>query len=235
MNLTVRHVAQLLAISERTVYRWIDQGTIPVYRVNDQYRFNRAELLEWATAHRLRVSADLFSEPESRDQPIPALSESLALGGICYRVEGADKSTVLRSIVEVMRLPEEVDRVWLLEMLLARESLGSTAIGDGLAIPHVRYPIVMHTPTPMVTLCFLDTPIDFGALDGQPVHALFTLISPTVRAHLNLLSRLAFVLRDEEVRQVLRHQARREEVLTAIRRVEQTMTGAAAAPKAGGA
>jgi mannitol/fructose-specific phosphotransferase system IIA component (Ntr-type) len=89
-----------------------------------------------------------------------------------------------------------VDREFLYKVLLARESLGSTGIGDGIAIPHVRNPIVLHLSRPIVTLCFLERPVDFGALDGQPVNTLFTLISPTVRAHLHLLSRLAFTLRD---------------------------------------
>ena len=80
-------------------------------------------------------------------------------------------------------------------MILARESLGSTGFGGGIAIPHVRNPIVLHIPRPMITLCFLETPIEFGAIDGMPVHTLFTLVSPTVRAHLHLLSRLTYGLR----------------------------------------
>ena len=49
MQLTVRDVARLLNVSEKTIYRWIKEASIPAYRVNEQYRFNRAELLEWAT------------------------------------------------------------------------------------------------------------------------------------------------------------------------------------------
>jgi hypothetical protein len=41
---------------------------------------------------------------------------------------------------------------------------------------------VMHIPRPMVTLCFLEQPVEFGAMDGQPVHTLFTIVSPTIRA-----------------------------------------------------
>jgi len=52
MQLTVRDAAKLLAVSEKTIYRWINQGSLPAYRVNEQYRFNRAELLEWATARK---------------------------------------------------------------------------------------------------------------------------------------------------------------------------------------
>ena len=116
--------------------------------------------------------------------------EALHAGGIHYRIGGSDKASVLHHVVETMRLPAEVDREFLYEVLLAREALGSTAIGDGIAIPHVRNPVILHLERPLITLCFLERPVDFGALDGQPVDTLFTLISPTVRAHLHLLSRL---------------------------------------------
>jgi PTS system nitrogen regulatory IIA component len=103
---------------------------------------------------------------------------------------------------------------------LARENLQSTGIGEGVAIPHVRNPIVLHVPRPIVTLCFLDQPIDFGALDGKPVHALFSLICPTVRAHLALLSRLAFALHDERFKRVIAERGPADEVLAEARRVE---------------
>lgn len=223
MNLLVRDAARILNVSERTIYRWIDQGVLPAYRVKDQYRFNRAELLEWATSRRINVSPEIFSEPESSANRQVTLLEALRTGGIHYRVEGSDKAAVLRSVVELLRLPEEVDREFLTQVLLARESLGSTGIGDGIAIPHVRNPVVLHVPYPSVTLCFLDHPIEFGALDGQPVSVLFTLISPTVRAHLQVLSRLAFVLRDPDVKPVLKRQGARDEIMSRIQQVESRL------------
>ena len=53
----IAHVAELLKVSEKTVYRWVNDRSLPGYRVSGQYRFNRAELLEWATAQRVNVSA----------------------------------------------------------------------------------------------------------------------------------------------------------------------------------
>ncbi len=220
MQLTVRDVSTLLKVSEKTVYRWVSQGILPAYRVSDQYRFNRAELLEWATSRKMNVSAELFDEPESSATPIPGLLEALQAGGIFYRIGGTDKESALRGVVEHMRLPEEVDRDFLLRVLLAREALQSTAIGDGIAIPHVRNPIVLHVTRPMVSLCFLERPVDFGALDGKPVFALFSLISPTVRAHLRLLSRLAFALNDSRFKDAVLRRASREEILAEARRVE---------------
>lgn len=229
MQLVVRDVARLFNVSEKTVYRWIDQGILPAYRINDQYRFNRAELLEWATSRRMNVSPEIFAEPESSATPLPGLVDALQAGGVFYRIGGTNKETVLRAVVETLRLPEEVDRDFLLRVLLAREALESTGIGDGIAIPHVRNPVVLHVSRPMVTLCFLEQAVDFGALDGKPVNIVFSLISPTVRAHLRLLSRLSFALQDSGFKAVIAQQGSRDEIFAEARRVEAGLRTAAAA------
>jgi nitrogen PTS system EIIA component len=234
MQLTVRDVAGLLNVSERTIYRWIKDGAIPAYRISEQYRFHRAEILEWATARRIGVSVEIFEEADAATHPMPSLSEALQAGGIAYRVGGTDKPAVLRAAVEAMRLPDEVDREHLLRVLVAREEMASTAIGDGIAIPHVRNPIVLHVPRSMVTLCFLERPVDFGALDGRPVHCLFTMASPTVRAHLHLLSRLAFALRDAGFQGAVRRQAFRDEILAELGRVEASLASVQPVQAAGG-
>lgn len=223
MQLTVRDVATLLNVSERTIYRWIKEKTIPAYRISEQYRFHRAELLEWATSRRIGVSAEIFRDADDASVRMPSLSEALLAGGIVYRLVGTDKESVLGAAVEAMHLPDEVDREQLLRVLVAREALASTGIGDGIAIPHVRNPIVLHVPRATITLCFLEKPVDFGALDGQPVHCLFTMVSPTVRAHLHLLSRLAFALRDPGFQGVIRRQGLRDEILAELRRVETSL------------
>lgn len=223
MNLTLRDVAEILNVSERTLYRWIDQEIIPAYRINEQYRFNRAELLAWATSRRLKVTDQLFLEPETSGTPPPSFSETLAAGGIFYRVDGRDKASALRAAVDLVKLPDDVDRNWVFEMLLARESLSSTGIGEAIAIPHVRYPIALHTPCPLLSLCFLENSIGFGALDGQPVRMLFVLLSPTIRGHLSLLSKLGFALRDLGFKSAVLREASREDILREARRMEAAL------------
>ena len=219
MQLSVKDAAMILNVTEKTVYRWIKQEIIPCYRINEQLRFNRSELLEWATSRRIQVHPDIFKEPET-NTPLPSLTDALKAGGVAYRIEGTDPASVLRSIVAVLMLQEEVDREFLYEVLLARETLGSTGIGDGIAIPHVRNPVVLHVTKPTVTLCFLENPIDFHAIDGKPVNILFTLISPSVRAHLHLLSRLGFVLHNPDFKALLHRQASREELLAGLAAAE---------------
>ena len=152
--------------------------------------------------------------------PVPGLAEALEAGGIFYGLGGTDKASALRAMVAHLRVPDELDREFLLHVLLARENLQSTGIGEGVAIPHVRNPIVLHIARPLITLCFLAKPVAFEALDGQPVHALFSLICPTVRAHLALLSRLAFALHDDRFKRVIADQGAPDDVLAEARRVE---------------
>ncbi|WP_422932130.1 PTS sugar transporter subunit IIA [Singulisphaera sp. PoT] len=220
MNLSVRDTAALLLVSEKTIYRWIKQQAIPAYRVQDQYRFNRAEILEWATSRRLNVSTEIYSEPEAAGLPVPSLLNALEAGGVFYRVSGSDKESALREVVEHLRLPPEVDREFLLRVLLAREAIAPTAIGDGIAIPHVRNPIVLHIDRPSLSLCFLENAIEYGALDGMPVNTLLTIMSPTTRAHLHLMAKLSFVLRDDAVKRAIREQAARRDILIEIGRAE---------------
>ena len=226
MQLSVRDAAGILNVSEKTIYRWIKQSVIPAYRINEQYRFNRTELLEWATSRRLQVSPSIFAEGETSSVPLPSLSEALKAGGVSYRVEGTDQASVLRSVVDSLKLPEEVDREFLYKVLLARETLGSTGIGDGIAIPHVRNPVVLHVSKPTVSLSFLERAIDFQALDGKPVNILFTLISPSVRAHLHLLSRLGFVLRDRAFKDALKREASRDVLMDCLTLAEQAISSA---------
>ena len=225
MWLTVRDVARLLEVSEKTVYRWVNQGRIPVYRVGEQYRFSRAEVQEWATAGKIGGTALLLEDPAGPSSETPRLSDALDSGGIAYRLGGKDRDGVLSALVAMLRLPEEVDRPFVYDVLRAREALGSTAIGDGIAIPHPRSPIVQHIARASVSLAFLEEPVDFGALDGKPVFALFTILSPSVRVHIHLLSRLVHALRDPDFRGAIARVASRDEIVRELSRVEATLPG----------
>lgn len=228
MQLTVRDVSRFLNTAESTVIRWIKQRGLPSQYVGGQYRFNRVDLLEWATANRIKVSVEVFDHLEGEDEPGPSLAAALEAGGIFYKIKDTNKELTLRSMVDVLPLPEEIDRELLLRLFLAREASATTAIGDGVALPHVRNPIVLHVERPMVTLCFLERPVDFGALDGKPVRVLFSLICPTMRTHLQTLSRLAYALHDEGFKAAVMRQAPREEILREASRVEESLTAPAA-------
>jgi PTS system nitrogen regulatory IIA component len=220
MELRVRDVAALFGVPEKRIQEWIKDKGLPNHRIGGQHRFNRAELLEWATARQVPLASEIFADPVNGSVRLPGLADALQAGGI-FHVEGvSDRPSVLQAIIRNMPLPEDTDREFLLELFLAREALASTGIGDGIAIPHVRNPVILQVPKAMITLCLLAEPIEFGALDGKPVHSLFTMISPTVKMHLHLLSRLAFALSVPEFKRAVNYGATAVRILSEARQVE---------------
>jgi PTS system nitrogen regulatory IIA component len=223
MQLNVREVSKLLKVSEKRVYDWISRGILRADRVNDQYRLHRSDLLERTSSREIDIPAEIFADIPSVGVPVPRLVDALRAGGIFYRLQGGDKPAVLRAMVNSLPLPSNSDRESIAQLLFAREALGSTAIGEGIAIPHVRRPILLNTSSPAISLCFLEKPVDFGAFDGQPVFAIFLLISPTARLHLHLLSRLSFALHDSQLKAALVRRAARDEILAEFERVERVV------------
>ena len=223
MQLTVRDVSRFMDVAEATVTRWIKQRGLPAQYVGGQYRFHRSELLEWATANQVKISLEMFDNFQADDEPAPTLVGALEAGGIFHNLLDTNKERALRALVQTLPLPEGMDRELLLRLLLAREEAASTGIGDGIALPHVRNPIVLHVSRPMVTLGFLERPVEFGALDGKPVHVLFSLICPTTRGHLQMLARLSHALHDARFKEVILRHGQRDEVLQEARRVETAL------------
>ena len=218
MELTLRDVTKLLNVTEDTILRWIEEHDLPATLVDGQYTFSKTALLEWATASKITLSSALFREPDA--SAMPTLAEALAAGGIIHHVAVEDKESALQDVVRRMTLPDLVDRQFLLSVLLAREAAASTGIGDGIAFPHVRNPIVLQVQRPMIMLSFLEKPIEFGAVDGKPVYALFTLICPTVRIHLHLLARLAFALRNPRFKSAIECRADAQRILAMAREID---------------
>jgi PTS system nitrogen regulatory IIA component len=225
VNLTLPDVARLFGVTENTVRNWVGDDNLPCEIIDDRYRFNRAELLEWATIRRLDVSPRIFEGTNGDCVAEVSLRAALECGGIAYGVKAPHKRALLRAVVDSLPLPVEFDRDALWDLFLAREALGSTALEGGIAVPHPRRPVVLSVMRPLVHLCFLLDPLDFQSPDGKGVDTLFAIIAPTVHEHLRLLARLASVLKYPRVRRVLREKAAMKEILAAISDAESALDG----------
>jgi PTS system nitrogen regulatory IIA component len=222
MQLTVRQAATYFGVDDQTVRRWIADRELPVHRADERLHLNAIEVWEWAVAHGVPVSRRLLEDARRTPDKAPPLSELLERGGIHRGVaSGGEKSAVLAGVVAHLPLPAEVDREFLLTVLEAREAMGSTGIGHGIAIPHVRNPILLHVKRPFVSLFLLDRPVDFEAIDGKPVHALFVVVAPSVPVHLRTLAHLGHVLRDPTLRRLLADRAADDRIMGRIRELER--------------
>jgi PTS system nitrogen regulatory IIA component len=225
MHISVRQAAAYLGVDEATVRRWIRDRDLPAHQVNERLHLNAIEVWEWAVAHGVPASRRLLEEAQRAPEVVPPLSQLLEAGGVHTEVEGDSKSAALAAVVDRLPLPADVDRVFLLSVLDAREAMGSSGVGDGIAIPHVRNPILLHVERAFVSLCLLRHPVEFGAIDGKPVHALFFVVAPTIPSHLHVLAQLGFVLRDPVLRRLLGERAPAAQILARIRELEVSTTG----------
>lgn len=222
MRLSVREVAGRFGVSENTVFHWVEKEHLPATQVDGQFRFSPAAVYEWATSRGVPIAGNLFEEPAAAPET-PPLTDALRRGGVIEGLHGDDKRAVLAAAVQKLQLPPHADREVILQMLMAREKLGSTGIGEGFAIPHVRDPIVLRVGQPLVTLFLLEHPIEFGAVDKRPVHTLFLAVTPTIQTHLLILSRLGTVLQDARVRAAIAGRAPPQSILGAIEDAERAL------------
>ncbi len=222
MELTINDIVRVFEVSEQTVNRWIEKKNMPCVRANEQYRFNYIELLDWALRKNIRLTPEVLALGDRENHDSSVLYQAIKDGDIHYDIPGENREEVLRSIVDALPLPpaEKLNKESLWQMLVAREKMMPTALGNGIAIPHVRNPVVLHVDHPSISLCFLKKPVDFKALDGKPVFIVFTILSPSVKKHLGILSRLAFCLQNAKLQEYLHRRAPREQILAEIRVLE---------------
>lgn len=137
------------------------------------------------------------------------------------QASGSSKKRILQKASEFIHENlVSIDSEELFEHLTARERLGSTGIGEGIAIPHCRCNKVNETTGCLIKL---KEPLDFDAADGQPVDILFVLIVPedATDEHLETLAQLAQLLNQPEFRNRLRQSQTSDELFQAATEFEQ--------------
>ena len=218
--LYVRDLCKLFEVPEKTVLRWIREEQLPAYRFAEQFCFNRSDIATWATARGRSLPESFWKETER--SPF-RLGDALRNGGVHHDLGSDDRRATMRAVVDSMPLPSDTDRDVLVDHLHAHEVMVATHDHDGIAIPNPKTPIALHVDSPLVSLCFLTQPLCFGGEGSQPVHTVFSVVAPTARVHLGMISRIAHCLHDPAVRRAIRARASRDEILSAIDAVEGRM------------
>ncbi|MCG8668677.1 MAG: PTS IIA-like nitrogen regulatory protein PtsN [Pseudomonadales bacterium] len=138
------------------------------------------------------------------------VNEIISLDRTFYDVEGTSKKRVLENAAGLIaQQAPEFTANELFDSLISREKLGSTAIGKGVAIPHCR---AKHCTNTVGALLKLQEPVDFDAMDHEPVDLMFVLLVPeeATEEHLQLLSQVAQRFSDENIRDALRRATDKE-------------------------
>lgn len=233
MDLKIKDVANLLNVSETTVRRWLAEGKIPAYRINHQYRFSRDELQNWVMSHKLghgTTATPFANNPEPIDddeqEPLPkggkqqfSLYRAIYRGGVYHDIEGSGKEEIIRHATQRIASNLHLDAEVLTELLWDRERLQPTALNNGIGIPHTR-DFLLKKPYDVISIVFPLEPIEYGAMDGIPVHTLFFLFASEDKSHLHLLAKIALFCNQPESIEFLSRRPTRQEVLEYIKEWE---------------
>lgn len=146
------------------------------------------------------------------------IGEFLSKKAVTTDIKAAKKEEVLRELVDLLVVSEEIDkkcRNKLVDQLMAREAMGSTAIGQGVGIPHTKSECVNKL---IAAFGLSQKGVDFDSLDGEKVYIFFLLIAPIDSAgpHLKALARISRLLKDKYFRDSLKECKDEKSVLRII-------------------
>ena len=195
--LTIEEVAKYLRVSERTVYDWAQKGEIPSGKIGTVWRFKKSEIEKWVNE---RLSSG--QKPASQSMQIQ-IKNILSPDRIVFLTHSTKHDALVELSNNLATAPQIKNQEELSSEILKREELMSTAIGRGIAIPHVRLSSVTDLVM-SVGICKSDI-IDFATLDDTPVKLLF-MIAASYNQHAYYLQTLSFIstkLKDKELRDAL--------------------------------
>jgi PTS system nitrogen regulatory IIA component len=241
MDLKIKDVAELLNVSETTIRRWLAEGKIPAYRMHHQYRFSRMEIENWVMSCRLKNSQGNFL-PIEEEQIYPpvekttladtsqmlsgqqqfSLFRAIHKGDALGNHHSFEKEAIIKDTVECIAPGLGLDANVLSDLLLDRERLMPTALNKGIAVPHTRE-FLIKKPYDVVVVVYPQEPVNWGALDEEPVHTLFFLFASNDKRHLHLLAKIAHFISDQQCLDYLKTKPSKQELLDYIKKWEATI------------
>lgn len=140
-------------------------------------------------------------------------------GTVLHNVEGSSPKEVYKNVVDKIEYPKGLTPENLYTELCQREDLMSTAVGNGIALPHSRYPILKNSDDQRIIVCYLKETLQMNAPDGRLVGVMFILLTSSPQFHLKVLSQLAFLFQNKDFRNTLDKKPNEAELIEAIKKV----------------
>jgi PTS system nitrogen regulatory IIA component len=180
--LTIDEVAKYLRVSERTVYDWAQKGDIPSGKIGTVWRFKKSEIEKWVNG---RLAARTMAAPLEA----LAVETIIAPDRILILNYSTKRDALMALANSLANAPQVKNRQELVAEILKREELMTTAMGRGIAIPHVRLASVTDL---IVSIGISQTDIiDFQALDDEPVRLVF-MVAAAYNQHAYYLQTISF-------------------------------------------
>lgn len=206
-------------LPEKEVQHLIKKKEIPFQFLHDKVVFNKQQIIEWALGRNLPINVSGHSKLS--EYHVETVSTLLDKESFHYKCE-LSESSYIEQMVSQIKLEKNVDREIIIQLLKSRESMMSTAIGNGISLPHPRVPLMVGKDKPLLNFFFANKSLDLKSIDDKPVHTLILLISQTIKQHLSLIAHLSFLLSKETFRFALENRLECKEILDIIKKIEET-------------
>lgn len=207
MQLTVSEAARVLKVSEDMIYQWIRNDQLPATRFGSRYRINRVKLIEWA--HKQGVAMEIQG---SIDQPV--LENAILRGNLSHGIEAENLGQLFEKIISTLSVPSGLKTDNLQKYIGIRRDCGLVLGPHQVAVPDARSPNVLPLSESIVEIAYLGTPIAIG--DGT-CSTVFFIFVRSISEHLNLFSRILFVLSDTAFLSLLQQRSDKETLLSRLR------------------
>lgn len=219
--MTLTDIARYLKVSEKTILRMVKKGELPASKVSNQWRFQRVSIEQWLTAKMESAPDDnLVSVIRTTPKIIP-LAQLISQDRILMDIKPADKKSIIKQLIEPLKSADLLDDPQaFLQDLLDREDMGSTAIGYGVAIPHVHEQENSGVRQTCVVLGICRDGVDFDAMDGEPTYIFMLLCGNSVTVHIRLLAKTMLLLRNPGTVEALRNCNTKDQVLEILRQAD---------------
>jgi len=149
----------------------------------------------------------------------PTILEKIKRGGIHYNIGGNDPYEVVDRAMEMIQFNPNVNTNLVKISLIEREGLMHTGIGNGIALPHTRNPVVTKPEEELISICMLEKEVNYDALDKIPVHTAIFVISANPKSHLEMISKVAKLCADKEFVEMLKQKKSEEEIFNHLKNI----------------
>jgi len=217
LDLTIKDISNLLLMKEKDILNLIKKKEVPFQTINDKLLFNKQRMVEWALSRNLPIN--ISGDKKMSEYHVDTLNTILYQNSFFYDCRLSENSYI-EQMVNLIELEKNVDKGIIVQLLKNREELMSTAIGNGISLPHPRIPLMVGRYKPIINFFFTEKPLELKSLDGKPVHTFILLISQTIKQHLSLLAHLSFLLSKETFRFALESRLNYSEIIDIITHIE---------------
>ncbi len=148
------------------------------------------------------------------------ISNLIHKGGVFKDVEGSTPEEIYEKVVKMIDLPDSMTSEQVYNALCAREKILSTAVGNGIALPHARTPIIKEENDQKICVVYLKEPMEMHAPDEKKVTVMFILLTQNSQTHLKVLSTLVGLFRKNSFRKLLEEHAGEAQLINAIKELD---------------